>query len=200
MHTGGWTIYTHLIRRCIDRFDCQIWYLTTIICAILPCVQLYIGDSYSYSVGAVLYVDSYCNDPSNNCPALIGGVVGGGIILIIIIIVIAVVCFCHPAPTYIVVDDKNTLVEKIEQDNTREKVKRCIVPHNRILIQREIGRGVYKNHAYICARLVSSTFKTCSLVSIFFDYSPTMRYNIDVRNGYLIDKWHFPLTERGLYA
>jgi hypothetical protein len=58
-------------------------------------VQLYIGDSYSYTVGSVIYVDSYCNDPSHNCPALIGGIVGGvggGLILIVIIIIIAVVC------------------------------------------------------------------------------------------------------------
>jgi hypothetical protein len=41
--------------------------------------------------------------------------------------------------------EQDDLLEKIEQDNTREKVKRCIVPHNRLQMQREIGKGVYKN-------------------------------------------------------
>lgn len=59
-------------------------------------MQLYIGD-YSFTVGSVLYVDSYCDDPSHNCPALIGGIVGGvgGGLLVIIIIIIIVAIWIH---------------------------------------------------------------------------------------------------------
>ena len=42
-------------------------------------------------------------------------------------------------------NERHDLLEIIENDNIREKIKRKIAPHSRLEVQREIGKGIPLN-------------------------------------------------------
>ena len=52
-----------------------------------------------------------------------------------------VYCVADPGWFQLPETEQDDLLERIQQDNTREKVKRCIVKHSQIELQQEIGHG-----------------------------------------------------------
>jgi tRNA A-37 threonylcarbamoyl transferase component Bud32 len=127
-------------------------------------VVLTAGD-YEFTVGSIRYEDDRCDSPAEDCDGQrlrigLGVGLGVGLFLLIVLISLIIVAvisrrrhrrrqLLREDPLHIYTGDpafhreeeSSELLEIIEADNLREKVRRSMVPISRIRIGNEIGKG-----------------------------------------------------------